>query len=378
MGADRGGMHMRAPDPDAGRIAPRTGGRRVAPLDGVRGIAILAVLAFHFVYEAAPGGAFGVDLFFVLSAFLITGILVREYDATARMDMAAFYVRRAARLLPALALFLLVIAPPIAFVIGTVEGIPLSSLAVALYVADFGRAGYFPFTDPYGHTWSLAVEEQFYLVWPIALLLVLKSRIKLVPLGVALFVGGALVTWAGSVWLGIGPNYFLPTGHLPAFGAGALAAFIALRLSDAAIARVSSSPLAIAGVVGLALVFVLPRADWPLWAQNIAPLPVLLLAGCLILHAASGRRSLVNSGLSMAWLRWFGTRSYGIYLYHAAFYELFSNEYLPVGRILNSFLGLAVSLIVAEVSYRYVEQPIIRRGRQWSQRRREREAGKPS
>lgn len=344
--------------------------RRVKPLDGIRGLAILAVMGFHFAFEVAPGGAFGVDLFFVLSGFLITGILLREHRATGRVDMASFYVRRAARLLPALVLFLAVVAPVVAWVIGTWQSIPLNTLATALYLSDFGQAGYFPFSEPYGHTWSLAVEEQFYLVWPALLILVLRARVRLIPFGIGLFVFSAVIMWVGAIALGVGQNYFLPTGHLPSLAIGCLGAFVLDSGPQRLVAALENPWFAWAGTMMFVAMVVLPRQGWPFFWQQASMLIALPFIGCLLLHSASGIPSRLNRGLSALWLRWFGTRSYGLYLYHTALYYLFSPMFVPVGRLLNSVLALAVSLAVAEISYRFVEVPIIEKGRQWSQRRR--------
>lgn len=345
-------------------------GHHVGALDGIRGIAIIAVMVFHFVIEIAPGGALGVDLFFALSAFLITGMLLRERSRYGSVDLPAFYVRRAARLFPALALFLVVIAPPIAVLLGHAQYIPTNTLAVALYVADFGTAGYFPLVEPYGHTWSLAVEEQFYLIWPAVLLFVVPRRAKLVRLGIIMFIVGCVIAVAGTYVLGTGANYFLPTGHLPALTVGVLAAFLGERKLDS-VPWYASSSVAWTAMAGLALMFFSARASWPDLLQSLAPLPVLLLIGPLILHAASGTPSVLNKVLAFGVLRWFGTRSYGLYLYHTAFYFAATTGILQLKRSYTAVVTVAVSLLVAELSFRYLERPFTERGRAWSQARRQ-------
>jgi len=360
-------LHSAAPAPSA--TAPHVG-----PLDGVRGIAILAVIAFHFAIEVAPGGAFGVDLFFALSAFLITGMLLRERARHGRVDMPAFYVRRAARLFPALVIFLALIAPPIAVFLGNAAGIPLSTLAVAFYVSDFGVAGYFPIVEPYGHTWSLAVEEQFYLVWPVTLLLLLRLRARLILVGLAIFAGGVAVATVMTSVVGVGANYFLPTGHLPALAAGVLAAFIAAQGLTPRTTWIAGSPVAWGGLVALVLMFTLPRATWPQLLQDLVPAAALLLTVGLLLHAASGARSSMNWLLSNPVLRWFGTRSYGIYLYHTALFWLFATGFTPFNRPVDTVLAVGLSLVISELSFRYVERPFTERGRTWSLARRQRVA----
>lgn len=139
-------------------------GRRLA-LDGLRGASISFVLLFHAVQEFAPGGALGVDLVFALSSFLITSLLVDELRRSGRLDLIGFYWRRACRLGPALAVFLVVVGPTVTWLVGSGH-VVTSTVAALFYVADFARAGVIPLhiTDVYGHTWSLAIEEQFYLV----------------------------------------------------------------------------------------------------------------------------------------------------------------------------------------------------------------------
>lgn len=346
-----------------------TPARRVPSLDGLRGVAILAVMAFHFVFEIFPGGAFGVDLFFVLSSYLITGLLIRERTKYGNIDYPAFYVRRVTRLFPALILFLVLVAPPIAVVLGNADGILISTLTTFFYTADFAAAGYWRLVEPYGHTWSLAVEEQFYLVWPVTLMLILRRQHHLIRLGAGLFVGGAIVTAILTRVLGVGPNYFLPTGHLPALAAGCMTAFVAAR-SGPPPRWLTSQLVSVAALVGFLFLTVAPRQGWPEILQELSPLPVLALSVGLTLHASAGANTMVNRALSIPVLVWFGTRSYGLYLYHTAFYYLFTREHVPVSRTINAVLAFGLSLVVSELSFRFVESPITRRGAQWSRQRR--------
>lgn len=350
---------------------PAIGGRsHVLALDGLRGVAILAVMGFHFAFEFAPGGAFGVDLFFVLSSFLITGLLLKERARTGRIDFTGFYARRVARLYPALVVFLIAIAPPIAFALGTQDGIPISTAAVALYVADFGMAGFFPLVEPYGHTWSLAVEEQFYMIWPVTLLAILHRRVKLVPLGVVMFLAACVLTVSLSHLLGMGQNYFLPSGHLPALAAGCLAAFVSRPGAEGLIPSwLTSTGLAVAALAGFLVLTVTERQLWPPLLQDLAPIPIVLLLSGLVLHTASGANSPVNRLLQLSILRWFGTRSYGLYLYHTALYYLFQGNHVSLSRSVNTLIAVVLSLVIAELSFRYIERPITKRGAEWSRRR---------
>jgi peptidoglycan/LPS O-acetylase OafA/YrhL len=161
-------------------------------LDGVRGLAILLVMVEHTHLAPFHGGGLGVDLFFVLSGFLISGLLLAEFQRSGGLDIRRFYYRRALRLLPAL---LVLVAATIGLVLAFDLGeIGRATLAMApktlFYVANLGR------TDVgnaslLAHTWSLSIEEQFYLVWPLALLLLLRTRWSRTALvGVVLAVAG--------------------------------------------------------------------------------------------------------------------------------------------------------------------------------------------
>ena len=164
-------------------------------IEGLRAIAILIIVAYHAKIAAFSGGYVGVDVFFVLSGYLITGLLVREVENSGSINLAAFYARRARRLLPALTLVLLVtilvgaiIYPPIEINHG---GFGATAISTAAYVSNlyFARSGTDYFAADLGnnmflHTWSLSVEEQFYLVWPLFVMSALcvlpwQSRLKI-------------------------------------------------------------------------------------------------------------------------------------------------------------------------------------------------------
>src|SRR6185437_9596718 len=164
------------------RDAPAFRKARVPALDGLRGLAVAAVVANHFSPRQLRGGWLGVDIFFVLSGYLITTLLLDEHAAHGRLDLRAFYSRRIRRLLPALILLLLIVsavtrAAPNTPGFGDVRGDGASALA---YFANWhfiavGASYFNAFApSPLRHLWSLSIEEQFYIVWPILLLFVLK------------------------------------------------------------------------------------------------------------------------------------------------------------------------------------------------------------
>ena len=159
----------------------------VPALDGVRALAVTAVLCFHGGLPWAAGGFLGVDAFFVLSGYLITMLLFTEWQRTRRIDAVAFWGRRARRLLPALLVMVAVVAVTAPRLVSTAELGPLRAdgWATLLYVNNWqmisNGGDYFAVTaapSPFEHTWSLAIEEQFYLVWPVLLVVLLRGRIR--------------------------------------------------------------------------------------------------------------------------------------------------------------------------------------------------------
>ena len=159
-----------------------TGSTRVLGLDGMRAVAVLLVLGFHFGLGWLGGGFFGVDMFYVLSGYLITGLLLSEFERRQHIGLAPFWLRRARRLLPALLLVLVAVTLLVRFgePTGAVPGYRGSALSALFYVSNWWQitssGNYFVATgatSPLAHTWSLAVEEQFYLAWPLVVLTVL-------------------------------------------------------------------------------------------------------------------------------------------------------------------------------------------------------------
>src|SRR5271165_1307890 len=206
-GADADPRRPAAPeDPDAPHVQPNLS--YIPGLDGARAFAVLGVMAFHGGVSFMSAGFLGVDAFFVLSGFLITSLLIAEWQRIATIRLGTFWARRARRLLPALFLVLLAVAAYAAFAVprGTYPGLRLDALSTLFYVANWHfiltSANYWNMTGPVSpltHTWSLAIEEQFYLVWPIVVLVVLRLTRTLRPL-LAVAAGGAV---ASAVWMAV-------------------------------------------------------------------------------------------------------------------------------------------------------------------------------
>ena len=343
----------------------RQGFRR--DVQGLRAVAVLLVLAFHAGLPV-PGGFVGVDVFFVLSGFLITGLVADEVARTGRLRLARFYARRARRLLPAAALTLT------AVVVATALWLPVTRwrdvagdvVATSLYVVNWRLAdrsvdylAQDAAASPVQHFWSLAVEEQFYVVWPVlvvALVALARLRGRLVSrralvVGV-LGVGGVSLAW--SVWLtAADPSraYFVTTTRAWELAAGGLLALLAHR-----VARVPAFALRVAGWVGLALVVVAAfafEASTP-FPGVAAAVPV---AGTVLVLAAGivgpGLRPLTAQALQPV-----GAASYSLYLWHWPAVVVATALAGGKPTTWELVVAVAASALPAVASYRLVERPL--------------------
>jgi peptidoglycan/LPS O-acetylase OafA/YrhL len=336
-------------------------------IEGLRAVAVLLILLFHAGLPVA-GGFIGVDVFFVISGFLITGLLIRELDETGRLGLAEFYARRVRRILPASFLVLgvtllgcLVLFSPIGLWQTATD-----LAATAAYVPNmrfaFEQTDYFhpPRVSPVLHYWSLGVEEQFYLVWPVLLWIghrLTRGRRQRLP-----WLVGALV--AGSFALAVVATILYPTAAfylLPTraweLGVGAL-----LALAPAWPRRLSARAVDAAALAGLAMVLVSAVAFTASTPFPGLPAAVPIIGTALLIVAgADGRSHLLSRLLTTAPMRFVGRISYSLYLWHWPLL-VFAPLALP-GLPLPGATGLAVALSVglAWATYRWVEDPL-RRG----------------
>ena len=346
-------------------LAPERTSDHIGGLDGIRGIAVLAVLAHHMTYGHLVGGFLGVELFFVLSGYLITHLLVLEQQRTGSISLRKFYVRRALRLLPALALTLIMVSifqalRPLA----SGPGFPWTVLAVLVYVANWlsfpggASLGYL------GHVWSLSMEEQFYALWPLLLVFLPVDRIRglwLRNVCVAAVIAAAVLTAAVYLWLrppGEAMSYATFT-HVPAILLGCL---LALPTRQGLItARLSSQWLAAAA--GLVLVVMM------FGAHKEAPYMYLggyflagLMGALLIANVASSPAGWLSRLFSTPGLQAVGKVSYGLYLYNLPIVLITEGMRTHgwANFLLVSALRLVLILGLAFASFHFVEKRFLK------------------
>ena len=406
-------------------------------LDGLRALAVCAVLLYHAGLCWIPGGFLGVEVFFVISGYLITSLLLAERSATGRIDLVGFWLRRARRLLPALfAMLLGVVAFAVVFLPDEVAGLRGDAVSGALYVNNwyqiFSHASYFENVGRPSllrHLWSLAVEEQFYLVWPVLFCLLMRwKQLHAKPAGHDGEESGsketdgcldARLSHADKQLLSFGPlratsvSFVSSPFHILLIGAAASAIWMALQyVPDADPSRIyfGTDTRASGILIGAALAFLridamVGRGSWTRrsdrtatepqrlaraparirWTRNVTGLVALIvLAICLLrlsefqaflycggfvltsLATAALIATVVHApetriGRIFAWtpLRWIGVRSYGIYLWHFPIFLITRPQLdVPMQGVALLTLRLTITILIAALSYRYLELPI--------------------
>jgi peptidoglycan/LPS O-acetylase OafA/YrhL len=348
-------------------------------IDGLRALAVLAVFVYHFHNGGGwlPGGFLGVDVFFVISGYLITSLLLSEYRKEGRVDLVRFWLRRARRLLPAVGVLIAVVMIlAVFFDFGQISRLRADALASMGYVTNweliFSHQTYFEqFARPslFRHLWSLAVEEQFYLLWPIVFAVCMtRFGHRRLVLGV---IAGAL---ASSLLMLIlfdpaNPNrvfYGTDTRATPLLMGVALAFLWHPDRLRATTGRLAPIALDAIGAVALSMVVItfmtVHDYDLSLYRGGFLLLSVwsALLIGALAHPAAQIGRVVGNPAL-----RWLGLRSYSFYLWHWPVLALTRpgiDVTLPSPILF--VLQLAATIALADLSYRYVEQPF-RRSTSW-------------
>lgn len=373
------------PSPAIARAGGRPKLAHIRALDGVRGVAILAVIASHTGYGQFGHGFYGVDVFFVLSGFLITTLLLEERAGTGDISLRLFWLRRAARLLPALFAICAVL-----LIVTGLNGIHslrpalnpypahtqlLGVVAALGYVASWVEAIFHTNLNPIGHTWSLSVEEWFYVLWPLTLLALLRRRPRLVTRWVVALAVVALAyrvvaeTLISSRWY----LYFAPDQRACQLLAGCALGAVVFAHGP----RLAARPrlvgwVGLAGTASVAALMARPLhesgAHVPFEHFGLPFCAVASTAGiaCLVLRPGFWLTRLFE----LRPLVWVGRRSYGLYLYHLPILLLVSPWSGPLGRVpwKTGAVSIVLMFAAAAVSYRWLERPVIDRMRRYEAR----------
>lgn len=376
-----------AREPHSRAAQPEPGAQRkssyIRGLDGLRAIAVLAVLLYHIAPNQFVGGYVGVDFFFVISGFLITyGILGRLKGPHPSFSLKDFWFRRLRRLMPALVLLILVCVPLGAVIypellVGGTRQVLGALTCLTNWVEIFHGSNYFDQANPmlFKNLWSVAVEEQFYLVWPPILLLLVSRKRKFTHAQLMGIVGA--IALASAVLMGVLADpqnytrvYYGTDTHCFGLALGILLAFVWSKAKGPRSRRWLASQrwtcvLAPVGLVGFAALVCLA----PDTARLTYPLGLLLASVFslfLVTSVVSRPRALFTRAMELAPVRWLGTRSYGIYLWHWPML-IFGRILVPtaVGTVESVLVDVAfvlASFVISELSYRFVEEPFRRNG----------------
>ncbi|MDP4126711.1 MAG: acyltransferase [Bacillota bacterium] len=332
----------------------------------MRGVAILAVMLFHADAPFMKGGFIGVDIFFVLSGFLITALLIREYDRDNNVNFKHFYMRRVLRLAPALIFLLLVFSIFSVFLLEEAKARSnlIDSLIALFYASNWARALQIHPPDFLGHTWALSIEAQFYVVWPLTFWLLLrnvksKENIFLIVLSLAFF------SWFLRLYLAVNGSSIMrlyngldTRGDALLIGC-ALAVPMQSRLISVKIQYALSHILKYAAPLSaIALISIGCTLDWGSMHMYYWLLFVIeVLAALLILDVFISKNGVLKRILSQKLLVFVGSISYGLYLWHFPVYRLMQSYGLECMAVIT--IGSAVTFLVAWGSYCFIERSFL-------------------
>lgn len=339
-------------------------------LDGLRALAVLAVVFFHCGFSLFPQGFLGVDVFFVISGYLITSILRRELARTAQIRFGNFYLRRGRRLLPNLFLMLGVTASlaPVFLKSEEVQDLGKSVIAAAAYLSNvhfFRQIGYFaPAAEDYPllHTWSLAAEEQFYLVWPILLYFSFRgwrssqrnyAATTNIVLGI-LSLGACVAAQFGYR----DQAFYLTPFRVWEFSFGAL---FVLRPPTRLLALLESSSIAatlISYCATIGLIAIICTSGWPEGLSIMANMATVLFTGLLIFCVPRSSRNPVSIALTSRPAAYIGNISYSLYLWHWPIIVFYRMMNPGENSVMDSLTALSLCAVVAGAAYHLVEKPL--------------------
>ncbi len=330
----------------------KTVDNRISAIDGLRALAISLVFLYHLGPKYLPGGFVGVDVFFAISGFLITSLLAREFSQTGKISLKQFYARRILRIWPALTVLLIVAAIASLY-------FPISDLDLALAALsgmNWARAFEWPTRGYLGHTWSLSIEEQFYLIWPLLILVLLRiGKLRLVTIFATVSIVACLI-W--RVYL----SHFASTDRLyngsdtraDAILFGCLIAAISLEKIRTVASKLWFIPFLFLVAIALAV----PQTS--LWLEQFG-LTLIGIAASWLIIAATNQEHIAAKLLSLPAVVYVGRISYSLYLWH---YPI-NRALIDIGLVpfIRAPAATALSVAAAIVSYHVVELPFLRIGK---------------
>ncbi|KLI02611.1 hypothetical protein SINU_07315 [Sporolactobacillus inulinus CASD] len=350
--------------------------RYMGGLDGLRAISVLAVIAYHMNLPWAGGGFLGVGVFFVLSGYLITDLLIEEWERSETINLKRFWIRRARRLLPAMITVVTIIYGYVFFFQPSLlHETQMDAVAALFYFSNwwsvFHHQSYFDsFMNPslLKHFWSLAVEEQFYLIWPLLVLFVLrlfKSKKALYILTLVL-AAGSLLCMGLLYHFGTDPSRVYYGTDSRAFSL-LFGAILACIWPSRHLTGSKAQGIFLDGMGGLALLFLFLCIGYVdafepfLYSGGLGLFSIVVV---VLISALAHPSTLLGKWIGARPLRWIGVRSYGMYLWHYPIIQLTTpanqaNEVHPLRIVIQ----LILIILVSALSYRLIEQPIRRRNR---------------
>ncbi|MEM1333377.1 MAG: acyltransferase family protein [Actinomycetota bacterium] len=355
------------PGPDGTASTPARTIAYQPALDGVRALAVAAVLLFHAEVPGFDGGYLGVSVFFTLSGYLITSLLAAEMERDGRIALGSFYARRARRLVPAslLVVVLVVMATVVTDWFDAVDSIRAHAIGSLLQVANWvflaGDGSYQELlqqsagaASPLEHYWSLAIEEQFYWLWPIAFVLLWRAgrtnRGRILVVGAITAVAAVAAPVIAVVW-GADAAYWSTPARAAEILLGALAALV-LRRRSVPVSWWVLAPIALVVLAGSVVLF--PTVGGPAYA---GALPLIGLVSTALIVGLQARSRVVD-GLSAPSLVWLGTISYGVYLFHWPIFVVVDEHRLGIGGPVLFAVRIVLTLAIAQASFVLVERPI--------------------
>ena len=334
-------------------------------LDGLRGTATLCVLAAHLEINWCPGAFLYMDMFFVMSAYLITSLLLKRWTKTGSVGFGTFYLRRVLRLFPANYAMIFAFVVVAYLILYDFRGQLAQAAVAATYISNWTRAFEIPMPEYLGHTWSLAVEEQFYLLWPIVLTLLLKGiglRMRLVAVIVLLALGFA--SWRSWLTLHGASEARLFNGTdmrgdalLIGCALGVAMAIPGVRQSAVLqrVAKLLAAPSLVALIVGG---FTMDQHNRAMYGG--ISLFFTLASTCLITALVLPEQTISHLVFRTPPLVFFGRICYGLYIWHYPIYMILRFRLGVVEPVPLGIIGVPLTFVAAILSWRFIESPFLK------------------